>query len=181
MDTMNKALLCGGHSKFGKVFAGYLEQHYDLTNLNRQQINTPDILDQIDDDYDFIFFNHNRGTAGFEDLTNSIEINCMLPYRIVKKQKQLRKVGWMITGDAHLSMGYPTEQYSLQEGFQCYLVVKSIHMAQQRYFSQQGLNTFVCDPGVLNNENHGVKARQLLNFSLKDTELELKTLFEKRS
>ena len=66
----NKALLCGGHSKFGKVFAELLEEHYDLTNLNRQQINSPDILDELDDDYDFIFFNHNRGTGGFEDLNN---------------------------------------------------------------------------------------------------------------
>ena len=177
MDTMNKALLVGGHSKFGKVFAGYLEQHYDLTNLNREQINSPDILDQLGDDYDYIFFNHNRGPEGFEDLTRAIEINCMLPYRIVKKQKQLRKVGWMITGDAHLNMGYPTTQYSLEESFQCYIVVKSIHMAQQRYFATQGLNTFVCDPNGLREENYGVKARQLLNFSLKDTELELKRLF----
>ena len=177
MDTMNKALLVGGHSKFGKVFASYLEQHYDLTNLNREQINSPDIIDQLGDDYDYIFFNQNTGPEGFEDLTRAIEINCMLPYRIVKKQKQLRKVGWMITGDAHLNMGYPTTQYSLEESFQCYIVVKSIHMAQQRYFSTQGLNTFVCDPGGLHEENYGVKARQLLNFSLKDTELELKRLF----
>lgn len=177
MDTMNKALLVGGHSKFGKVFAGYLEQHYDLTNLNREQINSPDILDQLGDDYDYIFFNQNRGPEGFEDLTRAIEINCMLPYRIVKKQKQLRKVGWMITGDAHLNMGYPTTQYSLEESHQCYIVVKSIHMAQQRYFSTQGLNTFVCDPVGLREENYGVKARQLLDFSLNDTELELKRLF----
>jgi len=168
----NKALLCGGHSKFGKVFAELLEEHYDLTNLNRQQINSPDILDDLDDDYDFIFFNHNRGTGGFEDLNESIKINCMLPYRIVKKQKQLRKVGWMITGDCHLNMGYPTNHYSLDESFQCYVVIKSIHMAQQRYFSQQ-YNTFVCDPGMLNDENHFSKAEELLGFSLSDDESDL--------
>ena len=171
MENNLKGLLCGGNTKFGKVFGELLKQHCDLTIPTREQLNSPEIIKFIDDDYDFIFFNHNRGSSGFLKIDEAIEIDVKLPYRIVAKQTKLRrpwnKVGWMTTGDAHLHMGYPTEQYSLDEGIQAYLLIKSAHQGQQRFWGQK-YNTFVCDPGRLNEENYLTKAEKLLDFFLSD-------------
>jgi len=164
-----KALLSGGNTKFGKVFGELLKQHCDLTIPTREQLNSPEIIKFIDDDYDFIFFNHNTGSGGFLTMDEAIENDIKLPYRIVAKQTQLKKVGWMTTGDAHLHMGYPTRQAKdyLKEGLQSYLLIKSAHQGQQRFWGQK-YNTFVCDPGRLTEKNYLTKAERLLDFFLSD-------------
>ena len=183
METRKKpkALLCGGKTKFGKALADRLEQHTELTVLGTEELNDPNVLEMVDDDYDKIFFNHNKGVGDFEELLKTsvqsgVAINCLLPYRIVKKQKRKAKIGWMITPNAHHNQGYPTEMYSKEEWFQTYIVVKSIHMAMQRSFSEKH-NTFVADPGVITPENTEDKVTVIVQHLMSDGELELLTAY----
>lgn len=179
METRKKpkALLCGGKTKFGKALADRLEQHTELTVLGTEELNDPNVLEMVDDDYDKIFFNHNRPINGYEDLAKEgIDINCMLPYRIVKKQKRKAKIGWMITPDAHHAQGYPTEMYSKEEWFQTYIVIKAIHMSMQRSFSEDH-NTFVADPGGITPENTEDKVTVIVTHLMSDEELELLTAY----
>ncbi len=179
METRKKpkALICGGKTKFGKALADRLEQHTELTVLGTDELNDPNVLEMVDDDYDKIFFNHNRPINGYEDLAKEgIDINCMLPYRIVKKQKRKAKIGWMITPDAHHAQGYPTEMYSKEEWFQTYIVIKAIHMSMQRSFSEDH-NTFVADPGGITPENTEDKVTVIVTHLMSDEELELLTAY----
>ena len=179
METRKKpkALLCGGKTKFGKALADRLERHTELTVLGTEELNDPNVLEMVDDDYDKIFFNHNRPINGYEDLAKEgIDINCMLPYRIVKKQKRKAKIGWMITPDAHHAQGYPTEMYSKEEWFQTYIVIKAIHMSMQRSFSEDH-NTFVADPGGITPENTEDKVTVIVTHLMSDEELELLTAY----
>ena len=172
-----KALLCGGKTKFGKALADRLEQHTELTVLGTEELNDSNVLEMVDDNYDIIFFNHNRPINGYEDLAKEgIDINCMLPYRIVKKQKRKAKIGWMITPDAHHAQGYPTEMYSKEEWFQTYIVIKAIHMSMQRSFSEDH-NTFVADPGGITPENTEDKVNVIVEHLMSDEELELLTAY----
>ena len=169
----SKALLCGGKTKFGKSLADRLKEHTNLTVLGTAELNMPNVLNMIDNDYDIIFFNHNRGINGFEDFAkDGIDINCMLPYRIVKKQTKRAKIGWMITGDAHRNQSYPTKMYSTEEWFQVYLLIKTIHMSMQRIFSATH-NTFVADPGGILPENTQDKVAIIVKHLLSDVEQEL--------
>ena len=179
METIKKpkALLCGGKTKFGKALADRLEQHTELTVLGTEELNDPNVLEMVNDDYDKIFFNHNRPINGYEDLAKGgIDINCMLPYRIVKKQKRKAKIGWMITSDAHHAQGYPTQMYSKEEWFQLYIVIKTIHMSMQRSFSKDH-NTFVVDPGGIKPENTEDKVNVIVRHLMSDEELELLTAY----
>ena len=177
--TKPKALLCGGKTKFGKALADRLEQHTELTVLGTEELNNPNVLEMVDDNYDIIFFNHNKGVGNFEELLKTsvqsgVAINCLLPYRIVKKQFRRVKIGWMITPDAHLNQGYPTNMYTKEEYFQTYITVKAIHMAMQRSFSEAH-NTFVADPGHITPENTEKIVSIIVEHLMSDEEKELLT------
>lgn len=181
METRKKpkALLCGGKTKFGKALADRLEQHTELTVLGTEELNDNNVLEMVDDDYDIIFFNHNKQVSNFEELLkptvqSGVAINCLLPYRIVKKQLRSAKIGWMITPDAHLHQGYPTNMWSKEEYFQAYITAKAIHMAMQRSFSEEH-NTFVVDPGHIDTENTEEIVSIIVEHLMSDEKKELLT------
>ena len=80
----------------------------------------------------------------------------------------------MITPDAHLNQGYPTNMYTKEEYFQTYIAVKAIHMAMQRSFSEKH-NTFVADPGHITPENTEKIVSIIVEHLMSDEEKELLT------
>lgn len=171
---MDKALILGGKSGFGLKVAERLKEYYDVTALGSDDINDFTTVDNLSDDYDNIFFNHNRGFNEFNDMApwadlhvaekfntpfmpnppklenkenSALYINCLLPYDIVRKQTKLRKVGWMITYDA-TQPPFEHEFLSLDAGHQAYVALKRINIGIALTYSQK-YNTFCVTPAKL--------------------------------
>lgn len=186
---MDKALILGGKSGFGLKVAERLKDYYDVTALGSDEINQRNILQDLSDDYDNIFFNHNRGCNEFNDMApwadlkiaetfntslmpnppklenkenSALYINCLLPYDIVRKQTKLRKVGWMITYDA-VQPPFEHEFLSLDAGHQTYVALKRINIGIALTYSQQ-YNTFCVTPGKLN----GIEVERLVRHIISD-------------
>lgn len=148
-------LMTGGNSKFGAVLAEeMLERGWNVERIHRAWLDNIGNYN-FKDEYDVVFFNHNRPIINFQLDTVSVQI---------LKRIDVKRVGWMITNAAL----YPEQFEAPNPQFWSYVAQKMLYINQMKYF-QNSYSTFCFDPGIITDDNKYSIAIELMNAFVEPT------------